>query len=103
MNLEKKVDQKMQYSSSSESQGPDAGIAKIEGACSQELKLGDTCDSCYRGIMLPPGGVEYYEKELKEYGFARHAKAHEKIICNKCAHWHVSIGQSCKSGFDRPV
>jgi hypothetical protein len=93
----------MKHNPSSESQGPDAGIAKIGDSCSQELKLGDSCDSCYLGIMLPPGGVEYYEKELKQLGFARHAKAHEKITCDKCSHWHISIGQGCKSGFDRPV
>jgi hypothetical protein len=64
------------------------------------MKLGDTCDSCWRGVMMPPGGIVYYEKEIAKFGYLRHSKGQNKILCQRCGHWHTSIGLSMKSGFD---
>jgi hypothetical protein len=66
--------------------------------CNPELKLGDTCDSCWMGIMLPPGGVGYYEEEVKKYGALRTPKAQVKIVCPRCGHWHRSLGMDYESG-----
>jgi hypothetical protein len=67
--------------------------------CNSELKVGDTCDACWMGIMLPPGGVQYYEEELKKYGPLRSPKVQQKIVCPKCGHWHTSLGLDYKAGF----
>ncbi|HYB04531.1 MAG TPA: hypothetical protein VED17_08715 [Nitrososphaerales archaeon] len=67
--------------------------------CNPELKVGDTCDACWMGIMLPPGGIQYYEEELKKYGPLRSPKAQQKIVCPRCGHWHTSLGMDYKAGF----
>lgn len=67
--------------------------------CNSELKVGDSCDSCWRGIMLPPGGLHYYEEELKKFGDLRTPKAQKKIVCQRCGHWHSSLGLDFQSGF----
>jgi hypothetical protein len=85
--------------SGSRSEGPDVGASR-SGACNSELKLGDICDSCWRGIMLPPRGIRYYEKELAKYGYARIFMGQNKIQCTRCGHWHTSLGLSMRSGFD---
>jgi len=86
-------------SAASQSQGPDIG-ASSGGTCNTELKLGDSCDSCWRGIMMPPGGINYYVQEIAKYGNIRHSKGQYKIKCPRCGHWHTSIGLELKTGFD---
>jgi hypothetical protein len=81
------------------SEGPDAGASR-RGTCNSEMKLGDTCDSCWQGIMMPPGGIQYYKNELAKYGYARVAHGQNKLLCPRCGHYHLSIGTYMKSGFD---
>jgi len=86
-------------SAPTQSQGPDVGASR-GGTCNTELKLGDSCDSCYRGIMMPPGGISYYMAEIAKYGNTRTPKGQVKILCPRCGHWHTSIGMDLKTGFD---
>ena len=82
-----------------QSQGPDVSASR-DGTCNSELKLGDSCDSCWRGIMMPPGGVSYYIEEITKYGNTRTPIGQRKIMCPRCGHWHVSIGLDLSTGFD---
>ncbi len=85
-------------SSIGRSQGPDIRASLASPSCDSELKLGDSCDSCWRGIMMPPGGVSYYMEEIGKYGNTRPPKGQSKIECPRCGHWHVSIGRDLRTG-----
>jgi hypothetical protein len=69
-------------------------------SCNPLLKLGDTCDVCHWGIMLPPGGVAYYEELAKESN-PRAPHGHEKLVCPRCGHWHISMGPGFSSGLGK--
>jgi hypothetical protein len=69
-------------------------------SCNPLLRLGDTCDVCLRGIMLPPGGVAYYEALAKESN-PRAPHGHEKLVCPRCGHWHISMGPGFSSGLGK--
>jgi hypothetical protein len=49
--------------------------------------------------MLPPSGVSYYEREMREKGARRKAVAQPKIVCPRCGHWHHLLGLDFDSGF----
>jgi hypothetical protein len=66
-------------------------------SCDAFLKLGDTCDLCHWGIMLPPGGVAYYEALSKETN-PRPPQGQINLICTRCGHWHVGMGPDFSSG-----
>lgn len=80
------------------SEGPDVGASRADSSCNTELKLGDSCDCCWRGIMMPPGGIDYYVKEIAKYGNMRHPQGQLKLECPRCGHWHYSIGRDLKTG-----
>jgi hypothetical protein len=73
------------------------GTPKHLISCNSLLRLGDTCDVCLRGIMLPPGGIAYYEALAKESN-PRAPHGHEKMVCTRCGHWHISMGPGFSSG-----
>lgn len=83
-------------------QTPETEWSKENGpvACNLDLKLGDNCDACWRGIMLPPGGLDYYEKILHDPN-PPPPHGHEKIICPRCGHWHSFAGSSVTVGFNK--
>jgi hypothetical protein len=83
---------------SGQSSGADAG--KRMSSCDALLKLADTCDVCHWGIMLPPGGVAYYEALAKE-GNPRAAQGQERLECPRCGHWHISMGPNLSSGMGK--
>jgi hypothetical protein len=68
-------------------------------ACNLDLKLGDNCDACLRGVMLPPGGLDYYRKILEDPN-PPPPHGQEKIVCPRCGHWHLSTGSSFSSGYE---
>jgi len=86
----------MNNASSSENLAP-GGAPRRLSSCDALLKLGDTCDVCHRGIMLPPGGVAYYEELAKESN-PRAPHGQEKLVCPRCGHWHISMGPGLMSG-----
>jgi hypothetical protein len=76
--------------------------SKAEGpstACDLNLKLGDPCDACWRGIMLPPGGLDYYQKLMKDPN-PLPPHGHEKIICPRCGHFHRFLASKVETGYD---
>jgi hypothetical protein len=75
---------------------PDSGSIQL-GSCNALLKLGDNCDICGKGIMLPPGGVAYYEERAKSPN-PPPPHGHEKLVCTRCGHWHISMGPGFSSG-----
>lgn len=89
-------------SSTSRSQGADASASRHDTSCNTELKLGDSCDSCWRGIMIPPGGISYYVEEIAKYGNTRHPVGQKKLVCPRCGHWHISIGLNLRTGSGTP-
>jgi hypothetical protein len=76
------------------------GASGADTTCNTELKLGDSCDSCMRGIMMPPGGLRYYVEEIAKFGNTRTPKGQRKLVCPRCGHWHLSIGMDLRTGFD---
>lgn len=85
-------------STGGQSQGPDIGTSRVNSSCNSELKLGDSCDSCWKGIMMPLGGVSYYLEEIKKYGNTRPSVGQRKIACPRCGHWHILIGRDLRTG-----
>lgn len=76
---------------------PAGSTPKHLPTCNALLKLGDNCDVCFRGIMLPPGGITYYE-ELAKSSNPRPPQGQDHLICTRCGHWHKSMGPGFSSG-----
>lgn len=52
-----------------------------------------------RGVMLPPGGLEYYKNFLGNPN-PPPARGHDRIVCPRCGHWHYSTAKKFSTGFE---